>query len=82
MTEARSNSSMSSIVYEVTGTILFFMKRFYPQKKILKKHINKYTLTKHSNKRLLFTFVLFMLFKRIISFFMKIYMQTYEEKST
>ena len=45
----------TSIVYEVIGTILFFMKRFYMQKKILKKHISKYTLTKHSNKRLLFT---------------------------
>ena len=47
----------TSIVYEVIGTILFFMKRFYMQKnkktKKLKKHISKYTLTKHSNKRLL-----------------------------
>ena len=29
---------------------------FTRKKKILKKHISKYTLTKHSNKRLLFTF--------------------------
>ena len=31
----------------------FFIKRFYTQKKNTKKHISKYALTKHSNKKLL-----------------------------
>ena len=46
------------------------------QKKNIKKHISKYTLTKHSNKKLLIYILC------SLCLFMKIYTQTYEEKST
>ena len=51
----------------------FFMKRFYTQKKkVLKKHISKYALTKHSNKKSLIYILC------SLCFFMKIYMQACE----
>ena len=68
-------STPSSIVYEVIGTILFFYEEILHAKKVLKKHISKYKLTKHSNKKLLIYILCF------LCFFKKIYMQTYEEKS-
>ena len=63
---------LSSIVHEVIGTILFFYEEILHAKKILKKHIRNY----YSNKKLLI-YILCSLY-----FFMKIYMQTYEEKGT
>ena len=46
------------------------------KKKNIKKHISKYMLTKHSNKKLLIYILC------SLCFFMKIYTQTYEENST
>ena len=43
----------SSIVNEVIGTILFVYEEILHAKKTPEKYISKYTLTKHSNKRLL-----------------------------
>ena len=72
----------SSIVSEVIGTILFFHEEIFHAKKILKKHISKYTLTNTQIKGYYLHFMILMIFKRIISFFMKIYTLTYEEQST
>ena len=48
--------------------------------KSTKKALSKYTLTKHSNKRLLFTF--YAPYAYNYKLFYDVYMQTCEEKST